>query len=130
MQKWKGLENSNGKIALKTLKWDCRVEDLHCRLISTQEYVNTSKETIEAVYTFSLQRGAVVADFCVVVNGRTLKARIAPRSSADENYESGRITSFDGRAMAVLRTGHETGDARLIISCQGLDSVDQTFAIV
>ena len=37
----------------------------------------------------------------------------------DENYESGRITSFDGRAMAVLRTGHETGDARLIISCQG-----------
>ena len=90
MQKWKGLENSNGKIALKTLKWDCRVEDLHCRLISTQEYVNTSKETIEAVYTFSLQRGAVVADFCVVVNGRTLKARIAPRSSADENYESAR----------------------------------------
>ena len=48
----------------------------------------------------------------------------------DENYESGRITSFDGRAMAVLRTGHETGDARLTISCQGLDSVDQTFAIV
>ena len=48
----------------------------------------------------------------------------------DENYESGRITSFDGRAMAILRTGHETGDARLTISCQGLDSVDQTFAIV
>ena len=83
MLKWKGLENSNGKIALKTLKWDCRVEDLHCRLISTQEYVNTSKETIEAVYTFSLQRGAVQAK-----HRRGRGARFFPCFRAGEKAES------------------------------------------
>ena len=39
-----------------------------------------------------------------------------------ENYQSGRATSFDGRAMAVLRAGHKPGEARLTVTCEGLDS--------
>lgn len=47
----------------------------------------------------------------------------------DENYERGTITSFDGRAMAIIRTGHEAGNITLTVSCEGLESVSQEFEI-
>ena len=43
----------------------------------------------------------------------------------DENYESGKITSFDGRAMAILRAGHTPGKAVLTLSCPGMEDAKQ-----
>lgn len=47
----------------------------------------------------------------------------------DENNESGRVTSFDGRAMAILRAGHVPGKALLTITGEGLGCVTQEFSI-
>ena len=41
----------------------------------------------------------------------------------DENYESGTITSFDGRAMAIVRAGKTPGKAVLTVTCSGYDPV-------
>ena len=38
----------------------------------------------------------------------------------DENYTSGRFTSYHGRALAVLRAGYEAGGAKLTVSAEGL----------
>lgn len=47
----------------------------------------------------------------------------------DENYESGSITSFEGRAMAILRSGRVPGKAVLTVKCDGFDPVCQELEI-
>lgn len=73
----------------------------------------------------------VKRELCARVQG---KARLLSFASAnpmtDENYESGTITSFNGSAMAILRTGHETGTAVLTVTCEGFESVTQEFEIL
>ena len=41
-----------------------------------------------------------------------------------ENYTRGQFTSYQGRALAVLRAGYETGEARLSVSAEGLGSTE------
>ena len=38
----------------------------------------------------------------------------------DENYTKGQFTTWQGRALAVLRAGHEPGEVRLTVSAKGL----------
>ena len=38
----------------------------------------------------------------------------------DENYSKGRFTSYLGRALAVLRSGCEAGEAKLTVSAEGI----------
>jgi len=38
---------------------------------------------------------------------------------SDESYVTGRYTSFDGRALAILRAGTEPGEAELTVKCEG-----------
>ncbi|MGI6255656.1 MAG: glycoside hydrolase family 2 protein [Acutalibacter sp.] len=47
----------------------------------------------------------------------------------DENYESGTITSFDGRAMAILRTGKTSGKAVLTVTCPGYEPACQELEV-
>ena len=44
----------------------------------------------------------------------------------DENYTSGHFTSYRGRALAVLRTSEEKGQAELTVSAEGLEDVKIT----
>ena len=37
-----------------------------------------------------------------------------------ENYSKGLFTSYQGKALAVLRAGREAGEARLTVSAEGL----------
>ena len=37
-----------------------------------------------------------------------------------ENYSKGLFTSWQGKALAVLRAGREAGEARLTVSAEGL----------
>lgn len=39
----------------------------------------------------------------------------------DENYSKGRFTSYQGKALAVLRAGYEAGEAKLTVSADGLE---------
>lgn len=41
----------------------------------------------------------------------------------DENYTSGSFHAYRGRALAVLRTGKDHGQAELTVSAEGLESV-------
>ena len=43
---------------------------------------------------------------------------------SDENYTRGRFTSFQGRALAVLRAGYEAGEARLTVDAEGLGQAE------
>ena len=42
----------------------------------------------------------------------------------DENYTAGRFTTYQGRALAILRAGYTPGEARLTVSAEGLPSAD------
>lgn len=65
MQCWEGLTSRQGPICLKNLSWDAVVEGLVARLTTKQHYVNTSKNTIEAVYTFAMPSDTVVTNFAL-----------------------------------------------------------------
>lgn len=47
----------------------------------------------------------------------------------DENYTIGRFTSYHGRAMAIVRSGYECGEAKLTVSAEGLESASIIFTV-
>ena len=47
----------------------------------------------------------------------------------DENYRKGQFTSYQGRALAVLRSGYEAGEAKLTVSAEGLGSADMRLQV-
>ena len=42
----------------------------------------------------------------------------------DENYTKGQFTSYQGKALAVLRAGCEAGEAKLTVSANGLEKAE------
>ena len=42
----------------------------------------------------------------------------------DGNYSKGRFTTWQGKALAVLRAGYEAGDAKLTVSAEGLGKAE------
>ena len=46
-----------------------------------------------------------------------------------ENYTKGRFTSYHGRALAVLRSGYEVGEARLTVCAEGMGQAEITLAV-
>ena len=44
----------------------------------------------------------------------------------DENYSKGRFTSYQGKALAVLRAGCEAGEAKLTVSAKELGKAEIT----
>jgi len=42
----------------------------------------------------------------------------------DENYSKGQFTSYQGKALAVLRAGYEAGKAKLTVSANGLEKTE------
>ena len=47
----------------------------------------------------------------------------------DENYSKGRFTSYQGKALAVLRAGYEAGEAKLTVSAEGLEKAEITLLL-
>lgn len=60
------------------------------RVTVTQEFVNSSQDKIEAVYTFPLPRLAAVDDMTMKVGARVIKAQIKRRAEARQIYEQAR----------------------------------------
>ncbi|MBR0388148.1 MAG: glycoside hydrolase family 2 protein, partial [Clostridia bacterium] len=46
-----------------------------------------------------------------------------------ENYTKGRFTSFQGEALAVLRAGYESGEARLTVTAEGIGMAEITLPV-
>ena len=47
----------------------------------------------------------------------------------DENYSKGRFTSYQGKALVVLRAGYEAGGARLVVSAEGIGTAEITLPV-
>ena len=60
------------------------------RIVVTQEFENSFKDKIEAVYTFPLPQNAAVDDMTMIVGGRTVRGKILPREEAQAVYEAAR----------------------------------------
>ncbi|HKP37164.1 MAG TPA: VIT and VWA domain-containing protein [Pyrinomonadaceae bacterium] len=58
------------------------------RVTVTQEFENTFKEKIEAVYTFPLPQNAAVDDMTMLVGDRTVRGKILRREEAEAVYEA------------------------------------------
>ncbi|MBQ3879674.1 MAG: DUF4982 domain-containing protein [Oscillospiraceae bacterium] len=48
----------------------------------------------------------------------------------DENYSKGRFTSYQGKALAVLRGGHDAGEARLTVTAEGVGKAELTIKVL
>ena len=42
----------------------------------------------------------------------------------DENYSKGKFTSYQGKALAVLRSGYEAGEVKLTVAAEGLGKAE------
>lgn len=69
------------------------------RVTVTQEFENTFKEKIEAVYTFPLPQNSAVDDMTMLVGDRTVRGKILRREEAEAVYEAAKNT---GRTASLL----------------------------
>ena len=88
MKKSTGLENEKGQsVALKSVHLDGRLDGLLLTMKVFQKYVNDSKKTIEASYTFPAGWGANLLSFSVALNGKRMQAVALAKDVAEEKYE-------------------------------------------
>ena len=69
------------------------------RVVVTQQFENSFKEKIEAVYAFPLPQNAAVDDMTMIVGERTVKGKILPREQAQAVYEAAKS---GGQVAALL----------------------------
>lgn len=75
---------------LKHTAVDVNISGMAARVTVTQEFANTSREKIEAIYTFPLPRLAAVDGMTMQVGSRSIEARIKRREEARRIYEQAR----------------------------------------
>ncbi len=64
-----------------------------------------------------------------VTGEATLAAFGTGRPVTEENYTCGQMVSWQGRLLAVIRSGFEDGEAQLIVSADGLQGAELTLKI-
>ena len=47
----------------------------------------------------------------------------------EDNYTSGNCISYQGKAMAILRSGYESGEVTLTVSAEGLSSAEWKISV-
>ena len=102
MQEWQGLTSPQGKICLKSLAWDCKVDQYICRLTAKQRYVNTSDMNVEAVYTFSVPHDAVVTGFTLIAADGTRRTAVPKRRHESEAAYEDAVASGDQPAILSM----------------------------
>lgn len=75
---------------LKRTDVKAEISGFIARVVVTQQFENTLKEKIEAVYTFPLPANAAVDDMTMHVGDRTVRGRIKRREEARAVYEAAR----------------------------------------
>lgn len=85
-----GLISEDGEVnvSLKSVRLEGRVEGLLMTMKMRQRYVNESRDTIEAVYTFPGGWGSNLMGFNVEIAGKRLSAVCLPKKTAEKNYEN------------------------------------------
>ena len=65
----------------------------------------------------------------VVEGAASLQSFASANPISDDNFTTGTITSFDGRALAILRTGKTPGKAVLTVTSPGFEPVSQELEV-
>jgi hypothetical protein len=73
---------------LAGVKAQGRLDGLLFSLTLRQTYRNTSRRTLEVVYTFPLPLSAVLLGFAAEFSGRRVDCEVMPRAQAEEVYEN------------------------------------------
>jgi Ca-activated chloride channel family protein len=87
---------------LAGVKAQGRLNGLLFSLTLRQTYRNTSRRTLEVVYTFPLPLSAVLLGFAAEFSGRRVDCEVMPCAQAEEVYEN---ALADGDAPALLEAG-------------------------
>lgn len=109
------LKDRNGwTVALKGVKAHARLRELLAEVSIEQNYLNSQKTNIEAVYTFPLPLGAILLGFDVEIAGKKLAGQVVERKKAERDYEDA-IT--DGNSAIMLE---ESGPGLYTVSLGNL----------
>ncbi len=87
---------------LKGVQAQARLDGLLFGLTLRQTYRNTSRRTLEVVYTFPLPASAVLLGFAAEFDSHRVECQVLPREQAEEVYET---ALESGDAPALLEAG-------------------------
>ncbi|MEK8029259.1 VIT domain-containing protein [Ideonella sp. DXS29W] len=84
-----GLRHREGQATpvLQHVTMNARLEGLLLDATVRQRYRNTTDKTLEVVYTFPLNEGAVLLGFKVTLGGRVSEGRVIEKVEAEHRYE-------------------------------------------
>ena len=83
-----GLSTDDGEqMALQSVSAKGKVQGLLLEMTIRQQYKNTSKKTLETVYTFPMGWGATFMDLSVEMGGKRLSGVVTEKKDAEEQYE-------------------------------------------
>jgi Ca-activated chloride channel family protein len=83
-----GLSTDDGEqMALQSVSAKGNVQGLLLEMTIRQQYKNTTKKTLETVYTFPMGWGATFMDLSVEMGGKRLSGVVTEKKDAEEQYE-------------------------------------------
>ena len=83
-----GMTNEDGEqMALQSVSAKGTVQGLLLEMCIRQHYKNTTKKTLETVYTFPMGWGATFMDLTVEIGGKRLSGIVTEKKEAEEEYE-------------------------------------------
>ena len=83
-----GLSTDDGEqMALQSVSAKGKVQGLLLEMTIRQQYKNTTKKTLETVYTFPMGWGATFMDLSVEMGGKRLSGVVTEKKDAQEQYE-------------------------------------------
>ena len=84
-----GLSTDDGEqMALQSVSAKGKVHGLLLEMTIRQQYKNTTKKTLETVYTFPMGWGATFMDLSVEMGGKRLSGVVTEKKDAEEQYEN------------------------------------------
>ncbi|MDD2374384.1 MAG: glycoside hydrolase family 2 TIM barrel-domain containing protein [Eubacteriales bacterium] len=98
---------------------DSMIADGHCLNYVNIELVDA---TGHAVYADKVLRASISGAAELIGFG-------SANPITDENYTSGVFSTYHGRAMAIVRSGYEAGEAVLKVSCEDLETVNVKISV-
>ena len=83
-----GLNTDDGEqMALQSVSAKGKIQGLLLEMTIRQQYKNTTKKTLETVYTFPMGWGATFMDLSVEMGGKRLSGVVTEKKDAQEQYE-------------------------------------------
>ena len=110
-------------------------EPKRIHLTAEQDHLQADGASLSYVWAEILDaNGSVVPDAAIRLTAEAAgQAELLGFGSGnpitDENYSKGAFTSYQGRALAVLRAGYEAGEVHLTVKAEGFETAEITIPI-